>query len=426
MLKLLLFIVSTLSSCLANFNTTQFHTKQNIKVTLFSIPSANSISLKAIVQNSGLQRFGKNIACLLSEYFLRGEAKASEKDSSAKSLTNIAKENLFEYSLGFEYDCVVISFDFLKGQEAILIPFAQSKLFNIVFDSAFELTRDNTIAQLELYSEHHDNLLIKIYESEAINPKYHTFPVVKEIKSLKTSEVEGAYKNLINKNDLHVVIAGNLSKDEAGEIIDQIFKDAPAKGLPVSPSNNVKKLTFNKAKKDYISVQNYKNYKILAYSSYKNTIESKVQKFIAFSLLSRVITGDLFKGLLHSLREKGLAYYVRVNVNRFLPLIRLNFETKQYKKSKNAILSFLGTMHKSGISRKEFNDEKIYIKNAIEVQLEEPSDFTTFATKLILFGIEKDPITTVIKSINTLEFNTFNKLLMEFTTPSNFSFIIMH
>lgn len=422
MLKLLLFIVSTLSSCLANFNTTQFHTKQNIKVTLFSIPSANTISLKAIVKNSGLLRFGKNITCLLSEYFLKGE----EKDSSVKSLTNIAKENLVEYSLDFQYNCAVISFDFLKGQEDILIPFAKSKLFNITFDSLFELTRDNAIAQLELYSEHHENLLIKIYESEALNPKYHTFPVVKEIKALKTSEVEEAYKNLINKNDLHVVIAGNLSKDEAAEIVDQIFKDAHAKGRPVSSFDNVKKLIFNKAKKDYISIQSYKNYKILAYSSYKSNIESKAQEFIAFSLLSRVITGDLFKGLLHSLREKGLAYYVKVNVNRFLPLIILNFETKQYKKSKNAVLNFLGTMHKSGISRKEFNDEKTYIKNAIEVELAKPSDFTTFATKLISLGIEKDPIATVIKAINTLEFNTFNKLLTEFTTPSNFSFIIIH
>lgn len=83
-------------------------------------------------------------------------------------------------------------------------------------------------------------------------------------------------------------------------------------------------------------------------------------------------------------------------------------------------------MHKSGISRKEFNDEKTYIKNAIEVELAKPSDFTTFATKLISLGIEKDPIATVIKAINTLEFNTFNKLLTEFTTPSNFSFIIIH
>lgn len=141
------------------------------------------------------------------------------------------------------------------------------------------------------------------------NGQYSTTPIIgrsSEIAKLTLADAMERYKNLYTPDKIIIVIVGNFDKDHILSVLEKLFGNIPAQknnGLTV---NTVKQDTTEK-RKYYIKRPADKPYASMMFIWKNGPSLSKPDETLAFSIITRALTGTNGALTQHFIKDKKLA-----------------------------------------------------------------------------------------------------------------------
>lgn len=421
-IKTILLTIFITFSCLADTNVVNFNTPHKIHVKFIKLPKFNSVSVVGILKDSGTANFAPGVIELLAHALEMCESSKPGEQSFAQ----VMSENCFTFSASPSKDEMILSLTFLKTQLEEAATFLKNRIYNITFND-FEEAKSDLSSTLKLGSN-----TPRIAFSEAIDKSLfpgHRYGLVLSdaiLKSVTKASVTEVYKNLFNKQDLTVIIAGDLTRDEVNSFVDKVF--ANIKPAPHKKVGNVKDVKTQRNKEKILNSFKSPHYKVLLYFPNVATNTQDPKLVAAHMILNHFTSGNTNYGIYKILRDSGLVYNARLVFNAYKHggYLGLIIYTDKYAKSKQKAVAFLKKLAARGISESDLSDEKAFLKSKIVSSLKTPSDHAEHVKTLTLYGIKFENEHVLLKALDSIDLKYFNKFLRETLKCNEISVVAIH
>lgn len=248
------------------------------------------------------------------------------------------------------------------------------------------------------------------------------------------------YKQYYNPLNCCITIVGNIgvSLEKFREILEK---------YPGKVSG--KQVFENPVKKDLIPLQQSPKFEIIPYDTQQCIISIgfpvcdmyDYRNVIIIKLLCNIIGGNPSSRLYKEIREKAtIAYTVKCETEHYEDCGFLNirteieksslFDNKNLKLKKKGglylIFNILKKLKKNGITKKEFNNAKIYIKNELILIYENTMSLAQFYNDQLLFQYPKIlKITDLISIIDNIKLKDLNNKIKEVFDFSKLNLVII-
>ena len=260
-------------------------------------------------------------------------------------------------------------------------------LFNSLFRKEdFQKEKGVIIEEIKMYR---DNPMFYI-ESLFERTLYGFHPLgdlisgeISQVRGLKLKELLSFKERFYQSNNLVVVLAGKVSKEDA-RLVKQYFPSAPSllKQKTFQPFR--RRLPCQKVK---ILPQDTKQIQIalggIAYPYNHRNLE-------ALDILCIILGGYMSSRLFSKIRvEKGLAYFVKMESNSYEDtgnfVIRAGVDKKNTRKTIELILEELSRIQKEPPSKEEVKRAKDYYEGKVNLSLEDSANLAAFYGEKALF-----------------------------------------
>lgn len=336
--------------------------KAKIKAYLFQDKTNPIISISFLFKNAGLSTdegaesgISTMVAALLTE--------------GAGNLDSQAFKELLEQKaigMGFSVDMDDFSGRLLTTRENMDTAF---KLLNMAltkprFDAEdVQRTKAQMLTALKRQVEHPSGILALAAAKEIFGEHpYARNPIgdAKVIKNISKAQLQNFVQNHISRSNLMIGIAGDVSEEEAGKIVDKIFANLPENGRIVFVREA--ELTFD----DRVKNINQPSAQIISSFATKG-IARQHPDFYPLYIANHILGGaGLNSRLSVAAREnEGLTYGIEtyLSMQDKAPLIRGGFSAtpENFNRVVEIVKQQWAKMAKDGVSEKELDEAKDYL-----------------------------------------------------------------
>lgn len=362
--------------------------RKGIKAYWFYDNSNPIISVDFVFKNAGLASDNENaigVSNMVATLLLDG---AGELNSQA------FKEELENKAIGISFD---VNMDDFTGS-LVTTRENQARAFELLkltltqprFESDdIQRLKDQTIMAFKRQREHPQNVLGLEFEKELYNNHpYARNPLgdKEAITKFDKLVLDGFVKQHLTQSNLIVGIAGDISKEEAEDLLDNVFGDLPQKGS-INFVRNAEPVFDGRVKNINMDIAQ-------TISSFANKGVSRNDKdFYPLFVANHIFGGSgLSSRLSMAAREKeGLTYsiYTYLSLADKSPLIQGGFSaTKEnYAKVKEIMAQELQKFGNDGVSKKELDDAKNYLISSYNLRF---ASISTISSMLVY--MQKDDL----------------------------------
>lgn len=210
------------------------------------------------------------------------------------------------------------------------------------------------------------------------------------IKSFSQEDLFNHKNNLYTKDNLVIVVAGNIKDENAiEEQIWTLFWDLPW-------NTKISKPKFEwilpNVKQDFYDKGTEQNHLIISANWVKRGAEWEFES----KILSTILWGNMSSRLFQNVREKqGLCYYISArhwNVRDYwIFMIRAGLDKERFEFGKEKIFEEIQNINKNEIFQEEFENAVWYVIWSLQMGIETPDDMADFlGSQYLLYGEIRD------------------------------------
>ena len=300
-------------------------------------------------------------------------------------------------------------------------------LFNSLFrKSDFEKEKGVIIEEIKMYRDNPMFYIENLFEKAL----YGDHPLgrlisgeISQIKNLKLKELLSFKKKFYQSDNLIVVVAGNVKKEDIKNV-KKYFNVSSAKHN--TPQFKVFNRRFPSSRVEILN-QNTKQIQIalggIGYP-YKHRYS------LPLELLSIILGGYMSSRLFSKIRvEQGLTYFIKMGVNAFVDtgnfVIRAGVDKNNTEKTILLILEELDKIKKNPPSAEELNRAKDYYEGRLKISLEDSADVASYYGSRVLFYKDNLSPSELVKKIKKVRVEEIQFVARELFNRKNISLSII-
>ena len=245
----------------------------------------------------------------------------------------------------------------------------------------------------------------------------------KSVNSMEKTDFIDYYKNHYLASNTVLCLAGDVSENKFSKLSEKYFKSIESgkviKKEKVTEKQNSSKLLLMNKKTD-------QTHFCLGFRAY-NVFNKK--KY-ALKILSTILGENMSSRLFLEVRERlGLAYYIRSSVETYTDsgyfLIQAGVDNKKVNKAIMASIAEFKKILDRGVSSKDINKAKEYIRGKIMIGLETSDELASFLTNQKILKDEIKTETELFKNIEKVTKSDIEKVAHEVFTNNKLNLSII-
>jgi zinc protease len=364
-----------------------------------------AVSVRLVFKNAGSYydngKYG--LASLTAELLTKG--------TKTRSATQIAEEIDFlgaSLSSGSDWDGSYVSLSALKKHLDKGIDVLADVVVNPTFQEE-EITRvkEQRLSSILQGKDDVGNLSDKRFNKVVFGEHPYAYPsegTEESVKNLSKADFEDFYYNHYLPENLILAFVGDITKEQAIDIVNNKFKDFIRK---IPPENDIKLYLIDDTKPNSVYVVNkagavQSNLRIGHIGIKRNNPD-----FLAVTVMNTILGGFFGSRINLNLREKhGFTYGARSNFNsRFYPgefSVDADVRNEVTDSSISLVMDELKKIVQQDVTDDELQMVKNFLTGIFPLQLETANAVATRVINLKLYNLPKDYYNKYISNINSL------------------------
>ncbi len=306
------------------------------------------------------------------------------------------------------------------------------KVFDVLSDMiqnplfrASDIKKESGVIIDEFYDieDSPEELIFERFETNIFNPNSLYYPIIgteKNIKSFGQKDFLNYTEKHYTTNNLIVSATGNINHDIIVELVNNKIT-----GLKKGRIRNRKDVVTMGAENIFIKKDIQQTHVVIG----KKTFGFKNQDRLKVNLLSNIIGEGSSSRLFNLLREKnGLTYQVNTFLNSFenYSSFGVYFSTGgEAKKAEELVFNEFNKILKNGITKKEFDRSKEYMKGNLIMHLESTTNRMIRMSQSMFYFNKIRKIQDSVDNINAISLSEINEIAKSLLDIDSFSKVVI-
>ncbi|MEO7523914.1 MAG: pitrilysin family protein, partial [Ferruginibacter sp.] len=229
------------------------------------------------------------------------------------------------------------------------------------------------------------------------------FVTEESVKGLNLEDIKLAYRNHITPSRSYLTFVGDITAGKAKELATKAFGTWTGKKLPVPEFANAENVSTTEI--DFVDVPTAVQGELSVTNLINNPMSGK--DYHALLIANQILGGGAESKLFMNLREKhGFTYgsYANTGSGRFQAQFKTSAQVRS-EKADSAVVEMLAeidSMRNGRITPEELASAKAKYNGSFALKMEDPANTATYATNILINGLEKDFYRTFLQKINAL------------------------
>ena len=238
------------------------------------------------------------------------------------------------------------------------------------------------------------------------------------VSSITLDMCKDYYNTYFHPNIAYMAVVGDITKDEAEELVTKYFSDWKGKDVPT--------FTYKKVKKPLVRKVAMVDRDNSVQSSISITYPIDLKVFTDEAIKARVMnyllgggaSGELFQVLRE---EKGYTYgaYSSTNADRIIGNFTASCEARN-EVTDSAVAAFIDVMTKfrnEKVSDKKLHAAQNYLTGSFSRSLESPQTVASFALNIARYNLPQDYYKTYLQKLNSTTVEDVQRLAKKYVKP---------
>ena len=343
-------------------------------VTLLTVPIPTALSITMSVFVKAGSRYETKPVNGISHFLEHLHFKGTKKFPTAKKLSEIVDSigGEFNANTGKEHTQYFIraSSEHLPLITEVLTDLVQQPLFN---EKEIEREKGVIIEEINMYKDNPQIHIESLFE-ETMWPQtplgWDIAGTAEVIRAIKKQDIVNYRKQWYQPSNIIIAVAGKFDQAQLEREIEALWSKLPGKAVGrIRPANDRQAAPI-------LAVQNKQTEQAHMMVGFKG-LDYDDKRNPELQILSAVLGGGMSSRLFIQIRERrGLAYYVGSSMNNYLDTgnfyVRAGLKVASAPEALEVILSELRKVREQGISTRELNKAKEYIKGKVVLAMEDP------------------------------------------------------
>ncbi|MEO8771807.1 MAG: insulinase family protein [Ferruginibacter sp.] len=252
------------------------------------------------------------------------------------------------------------------------------------------------------------------------------FVTEESVKALTLNDVKQAYKDHITPSRSYLTFIGDITPGKAKELATNAFGSWTGKKLPVPEFANVDNVPATEI--DFIDVPTAVQGELSVTNLINNPMSGK--DYHALLIANQILGGGAEAKLFMNLREKhGFTYgsYANTGNGRFQAMFKTSAQVRSEKADSAVVemLSEIDNMRNGKITEEELASAKAKYNGSFALKMEDPANTATYASNILINGLEKDFYRTFLQKINALTIADVQRVAKKYYTRDNARIVIV-
>ncbi|MEX2512080.1 MAG: pitrilysin family protein [Cyclobacteriaceae bacterium] len=311
----------------------------------------------------------------------------------------------------------------LKKHQEKLLDLMTDVLYHPVFpQEELEKQKKQTLTGLATTKDNPD-YLSSLLTNALVYGKGHPYGenmTEESVGNVELEDIKTYYKTYFRPNIAYLAIVGDISREEAENLVEKNFSQWEASEVPthkyekpVSPeTNQVALLDRSSAVQSVLKM------------SYPLEMHVTKEDFLSTRVLNFILGGGFNSRLNANLREtKGYTYGARSNIgsDRLMASFTANasVRTEVTDSAVHEMLYEIRYLEENGIDEAELETAKANLSGSFARSLESPTTIASFAINIARYNLPKDFYATYLKRLEALTVEEINAAARKYLKPEN-------
>ncbi|MFT3908456.1 MAG: insulinase family protein [Ferruginibacter sp.] len=252
------------------------------------------------------------------------------------------------------------------------------------------------------------------------------FVTEESVKGLTLADVQRAYKDHITPSRSYLTFIGDITAGKAKELATKAFGTWTGKKLPVPEFANVDNVPATEI--DFVDVPTAVQGELSVTNLINNPMSGK--DYHALLIANQILGGGAEAKLFMNLREKhGFTYgsYANTGNGRFQTTFKTSAQVRS-EKADSAVVEMLAeidNMRNGNITAEELASAKAKYNGSFALKMEDPANTATYATNILINGLDKDFYRTFLQKINALTIADIQRVAKNYYKKDNARIVIV-
>jgi len=238
------------------------------------------------------------------------------------------------------------------------------------------------------------------------------------VSSITMEMCKDYYDTYFHSNIAYMAVVGDITKDEAEELVTKYFGDWKEKEVPTFEYKKVKKPLVRKA----AIVDRDNSVQSTISITYPIDLKVYTDEAIKVSVMNYLLGGGASGELFQVLREeKGYTYgaYSSTNADRIIGNFTASCDARN-EVTDSAVAAFIDVMTKfrsEKVSEEKLQAAKNYLTGSFSRSLESPQTVARFALNTARYNLSKDYYKAYLKKLNAVTVDEVQQLAKKYVKP---------
>lgn len=252
------------------------------------------------------------------------------------------------------------------------------------------------------------------------------FETEETVKAITLEDIRDFYKRYITPSRSYLTFVGDITAGKAKELATKAFGSWTGRKLPVPEVANA--ANVEKTEIDFVDVPTAVQGELAVTNLINNPLSGK--DYHALLLANQILGGGAESKLFMNLREKhGFTYgsYSRTGEGRFQGLFKTSAQVRS-EKADSAVVEMLNeidNMRNGKITDQELASAKAKYNGSFALKMEDPANTATYATNILINGLEKDFYRTFLQKVNAVTVADIQRVAKKYYLKDNARIVIV-
>lgn len=310
---------------------------------------------------------------------------------------------------------------YIKENQQPTLDIARSVLMAPTFaPEALARVQKRLVAE-EALAQDNPNTLCERAQNKAAYPghPYARHPSVQSFRSITQKDLIAFKEQRLAKDQLIVVIAGDITAQEVAACMDKLFGDLPEKAKDLNISHVSSRVVTE-------GVPIKKSLPQSLISWYQQGVQALDPDFFPLFVANRILSGGLQSRLYKKLRvETGLVYFIDTGMN--ISAYTEQFSGHTRTESRDRVIEIIRQewrkMAEHGVTEEELLAAKKYLNGSFVLAFTDYGSIASLLGYYALLGFSPDVIETRADKINAVTLESINAAIKRHFRPDALTFV---
>ncbi|HPA23798.1 MAG TPA: pitrilysin family protein, partial [Ferruginibacter sp.] len=292
---------------------------------------------------------------------------------------------------------------------------------------SFDKLKSMTITGLKTEEKSTPQIASRVYKALSYGKQtaQGEFTTEESVKNISLDDVKVSYKNFITPSRSYLTFVGDITAANAKALTEKYLGKWDGKKLPVPTAPKAENPA--KTEIDFINIPTAVQAEIRVGNIVNNPLSNP--DYHALLLANYILGGGAESKLFMNLREKhGFTYgsYSSVGNGRFPALFTATaaVRTEKVDSASSEIFKEILAMRDGKVTAENLANAKALYNGSFALGMEDPAKTATYASNILINGLEKDFYRTFLQKINAVTLDDIKRVSAKYFSENNSRILI--